>query len=207
MGLFSTKKPKRTLDDIVSVILLEQTQLYQQKSNWGFSLGGNSDGRVIAMDGGQVPAGSILTFSVTFRDGSKEIVKERSGTAKCDRLLQIAMDPSTAPANSNAASEKEYVPFSLEKNQLPNGDYLIGRDIPAGTYDFTWVFGNGMILKFINDHDTTLGATTYFQHMGNKEDYEFRQCLNVKCEQGELLKIKGNIVVQISRSKAIKIDV
>ena len=84
---------------------------------------------------------------------------------------------------------------------------LIGRDIPAGTYDFTCVFGcGGDIMKFENDHDTTLGATTYFQNVGTQYDYESRQCLNVKCTEGELLKIHGNIVVEISKSKKVEID-
>ena len=167
------------------------------------------DSRVIAMDGGNVPAGMEIKFSVTYKNGKKEIVKATSGTELCDQLLQMAIDPvekSTAKPASNAEEPSEYEPVSLGKNQLPNGNYLIGRDIPVGTYDFTWVFGSGDIMKFENDHDTTLGATTYFQHVGTKYDYKYRQCVNVNCKDGELLKINGNVIVSIAKSKKVELE-
>lgn len=200
MGLFNRKTIN--LDEIASVVILEQTQLYKAKSNWGLSFGSTlGDSRVIAMDGGNIPDGMEFKFSVTYMNGKQEIVKAISGTEVCDRLLQMAIDPSPAQA-----SVPEYKSVSLGKNQLPNGDYLIGRDIPVGIYDFTWVFGNGDIMKFANDHDTTLGATTYFQHIGTKHDYEYRQCMNVDCKDGELLKINGNVIVEISKSKKVELE-
>ena len=101
---------------------------------------------------------------------------------------------------------KEYSPVSVGKNELPAGQYIIGKDIPEGTYDFTWVWGNGSIAKYINDHDTTLGASTYFQWMGNTQEYEFRQCINVKCVDGEMLDLSGNMIVRISKSKPIELN-
>ncbi len=151
---------------------------------------------MIAMDGGQVPTGTLITFSVTYQNGEQEIIKEHAGTARCDRLLQLALD-------SNAALRD---PFVLGKNQLPAGSYLVGRDIPAGTFDFTWVFGSGSVTKYKNDRDTTLGACNYFQYMGNQEDYQYRQCLNVECLDGENLVVQGNLVIQISRAKKPQID-
>jgi len=149
-----------------------------------------------------VPAGTKLTFSVTYKDGRQEIIKAVSGTELCDRLLQMALDPAgkKSPGNGN------YVPVELQKNQLPNGSYLIGRDIPAGVYDFTWVFGDGQLSKYKNDHDTTLGACTYFEQVGNQYDYQNRQLLNVDCREGEMLRINGNVIVAISRSKKVELD-
>lgn len=206
MFLFKNRKPKKQWDDIQSVVILEQTQIYKNKQNWGINLGsgGFSDNSVILMDGGQIPAGSIITFSVTYKDGTKEIIKETSGTNKCDKLLQMALDPGSD--KEDVSKNKKYTPVTLQKNQLPAGNYIIGKDIPKGIYDFTWIFGSGMILKFRDEHDTTLGANTYFQHMGNQYDYQFRQCLNVDCADGELLKIDGNIIVEISKSKKVEID-
>ena len=204
MGLFTNKSID--FDKVSSVVILEQTQLYKGNSNWGLSFGSTlGDSRVIAMDGGNVPVGMEIKFSVTYKNGKKEIIKATSGTELCDRLLQMAIDPA-AVAPSGTTTSSEYEPVSLGKNQLPNGDYLIGRDIPAGTYDFTWVFGSGDIMKFMNDHDTTLGATTYFQHVGTKYDYEYRQCLNVDCKDGELLKINGNVIVGIAKSKKVELE-
>lgn len=202
-------KPKHTFDDIVSVVILEQTQLYKNKSNWGLSFGskGLFDTHVIAMDGGQIPDGAIITFSVTYKDGDKEIIKERSGSGRCDRLLQLALEaPAGLSADESQKPATEHIPVELQKNQLPNGSYIIGKDIPVGTFDFTWIFGSGMITKYKNDHDTTLGATTYFQHMGSQYDYQYRQCLNVECAEGEKLVINGNLIVQIARSKQAEID-
>ena len=34
MGLFGNKKSKIDLENIISVVLLEQTQLYGKKNNW-----------------------------------------------------------------------------------------------------------------------------------------------------------------------------
>lgn len=207
MELFSRQREELEFENIVSVVILEQTQLYKKKSNWGFSFGSKSgDGRVIAMDD-NIPSGSEIKFSVTYRNGKKEIVTAMSDTDVCDRLLQLAVDPSSPQIQDT--SEKpvnEYSPVSVGKNELPGGKYIIGKDIPEGTYDFTWVWGNGSISKFKNDHNTTLGATTYFQWMGNTKEYEFRQCINVKCVNGELLDLDGNMIVKISKSKPIELD-
>ena len=193
-------------DEVSSVVILEQTQLYKGESSWGLSFGSTpGDSRVIAMDGGNVPAGMEIKFSVTYKNGKKEIIKAMSGTEICDRLLQLAIDPVTEPS-STVDAPIHYEPVSLRKNQLPNGDYLIGRDIPTGIYDFTWVFGSGTIMKFENDHDTTLGATTYLQNVGNKYEYEYRQWVNVNCKDGELLKIDGNVIVEIAKSKKVELD-
>lgn len=156
---------------------------------------------------GSIPAGSEIKFSVTYRNGKKEIVKVTSGTDVCDRLLQLAVDPSS-PQIQDAADKpvKECPLVLIGKNELPSGQYIIGKDIPEGTYDFTWVWGNGSISKYKNDHDTTLGASTYFQWMGNSQEYEFRQCINVKCINGEMLDLGGNMIVKISKSKPIELD-
>lgn len=207
MGLFSKQRKELDFEDIVSVVILEQTQLYKNKSNWGISFGSTfGDGHVIAMDG-SIPAGSEIKFSVTYKNGKKEIVKAMSGTDVCDRLLQLAVDPSSLQFQDTIDKPaKEYSPVSVEKNELPAGQYIIGKDIPEGTYDFTWVWGNGSISKYKNDHDTTLGASTYFQWMGNTQEYEFRQCINVKCVDGEMLDLGGNMIVRISKSKPIELD-
>ena len=208
MSLFSNKTIN--FAQIQSVVILEQTQLYKGKSNWGMSVDSTlGDSRVIAMDGGNVPVGMEIKFSITYKNGKQEIVKAKSGTELYDRLLQIAIDPqmgNLTESVNNDTSATEYEPVSLGKNQLPNGEYLIGWDIPVRIYDFTWVFGSGDIMKFKNDHDTTLGATTYYEHIGNKYDYEYRQCLNVDCKDGELLRITGNVIVGIARSKKVELE-
>lgn len=204
MGLFGKNREEINFEDIASAVIIEQTQLYRNGSSWGVSLGAHSgDDRIIAMNG-NVPAGLEVKFSVTYKNGTKEIIKAKSGTELCDRLLQIAIDP--APAQSaEQGDDKAYTPVTLGKNQLPAGQYIIGKDIPAGTYDFTWVWGSGSITKF-KSSDTTLKENNYFQWVGNTHSYEARQCINVKCADGEMLEIGGNIIVGISKSKPVELD-
>ena len=206
MGLFGNKKSKIDLENIISVVLLEQTQLYGKKNNWGLSFG-DTFGSPMVMEQ-TVPTGSRLKFSVTYRNGKKEIVEVLSGTAEADALLQKAIDPEISDSSGDIQQKESvpYKPITVQKNQLPTGDYLIGRDIPVGIYDFTWVYGHGVIQKFKNDHDSTLGASTYYENVGAQYDYEYRQCFHVVCEEGELLKITGNLIVEISKSKKIELD-
>jgi len=44
------------------------------------------------------------------------------------------------------------------------------------------------------------------EQVGNKHDYQYRQCLHVQCESGNMLTIGGNLVVEISRSPKLEID-
>lgn len=213
MCLFRRKREKFDITNIISVVVLEKTQYYTDRRNWGLSYGSSwDDSRVFSMKE-TVPAGMEILFSVTYKDGNKETIKAKSGTEKCEKLLQLALDPPIDEMDESYPNEifstesnTEKPIVSVGKNELPPGDYVIGKDIPPGTYDFTWVWGQGAILKFKNEHDTTLGGTTYFQHVGNKEEHESIQCLNVKCIDGELLVISGNVIVKISRSKTIDID-
>ena len=146
MGLFGNKKSKIDLENIISVVLLEQTQLYGKKNNWGLSFG-DTFGAPMVMEQ-TVPTGSRLKFSVTYRNGKKEIVEVLSGTAEADVLLQKAIDPEITDSSGDTQQKESvpYQPITVQKNQLPTGDYLIGRDIPVGIYDFTWVYGHGVLI-------------------------------------------------------------
>lgn len=207
MALFGKKHKDSNQDVIVSAVILEQTQLYKNKSKWGLTFGDTlGDGQVIAMDN-QVPAGMEIKFSVTYKSGRKEIVKVMSGTPECDRLLQLAIDPPNITADNfqtEIADNNGLV--SLKKNQLTNGDYVIGKDIPAGNYDLTWVWGEATVTKYKDSKGNTLGDLNYIQHIGNKYDYQYRQCLNIPCSEGEVLKLQGNVIVEISKAKPVEIE-
>ena len=125
-----------------------------------------------------------------------------------DRLLQMALDPDkrSAPAGGldgrsgqNAVSAEGKPLIKLGKNQLPQGRYIIGRDLPEGTFDFTWVWGDGYISLYKTDESTTLGDNLYHENVGVAHEYQYRQCLHLQCTAGNMLIIGGNLVVEISR--------
>lgn len=210
MNIFNNKKIN--IDDIVNVVILEQTQNYRTRTKSGLVFGNsilNPD--VVFMDGNSEPTGVTYTFSATYKDGKKEIIKADSGTDKCDMLLQKAMDgdSSNIPSvsddqNSQQKSNNEPAP-ERKKNQLPRGIYVIGEDIPSGTYDFHHVWGYGSLQKY-KGGDTTLGSSNLFEWIGDTEKHERRDCINVKCVDGEHLHVDGNLVVEIKRSTPVEID-
>ncbi len=201
MGLF--KKQDIIFENISSVVILEQTQNYSRsKAKAGLVFGEsilNPD--VVFMDGNSEPSGCTYTFSVTYKDGKKDIVKADSGTGACDRLLQIAMD---MPTETAEMAKQERAPV-LKKNQLPQGIYKIGEDVPPGTYDFHLVWGNGRI-EIYKAEETILGNLSFGEWVGNKQEYEKPDCINVRCDDGWFLHITGNIVIEIEKSKSIQID-
>lgn len=204
MGIFG--KRKIHIEDIVSVVLLEQTQNYSKRTRSGLVFGNsifNPD--VVLMDGNAEPTGATYTFSVTLKDGSKDIVKADSGTAICDRLLQMALDgESVIPMDNEQLSKDKKAP-ELQKNQLPQGVYKVGRDIPVGVFDFHHVWGNGRIHVY-KAEETILRNLTFGDYIGDTYEYEKMDCINVICENGCYVHISGNLIVSISRSKDIELD-
>jgi hypothetical protein len=214
MGLFATllslifKDEEIDYSEIKSVMVIDITQLYTTKYNYGYSSGWKwGDGRSIMMPS-EVPDGGQYTFSVTFKDGSKKIIKARSDTEKCNRLLQFVYDPpgkeksSTSQLQIEDKENKNHYPV-LGKNQLPNGIYVIGKDIPPGTYDFKCIWGDCYLVK-IGKGETDWNCTNYYECIG--ADSETRVCLNVTCEEGEKIKVDGNAILEISKSKPVEID-
>ena len=213
MGIFSRNQGEKH-NNITSVVLIEQTQKYKNKTSWGLSFSNSAFGDPIAMSQ-TVPDGTELTFSITYRNGRKKILKVMSGSAMADRLLQMALDPDkrNAPAGGlegssgqNAASAEGKPLIKLGKNQMPQGRYIIGRDLPEGTFDFTWVWGEGYLSLYKTDENTTLGNNLYLENVGVAHEYQYRQCLHLQCTAGNMLIIDGNLVVEISRSPKLKID-
>lgn len=206
MGLFG-KKRDIDLSNVVSVVILEQTQNYKKgKARAGLSFGDsvlNPD--VIFMEGGSEPDGCTYTFSVTFMDGRKEIMKADSGTPLCDGLLQKAIDGDNIIQEQAPQGKKPEKAPELKKNQLPQGIYKIGQDIPAGTYDFHLVWGNGRI-EIYTAEETILGNLSFGEWVGDKQEYEKPDCINVRCDDGWFLYVTGNLIVEILKSKQIQID-
>ena len=195
-------------------MLIEQTQKYKNKTSWGLSFSNSAFGDPIAMSQ-TVPDGTELIFSITYKNGRKKILKVMSGTAMADRLLQMALDPYKGNASAdrigaksgqNAASAEGKPLIKLGKNQLPQGRYIIGNNLPEGTFDFTWVWGDGYLSLYKTDENTTLGNNLYHENVGVAHEYQYRQCLHLQCTAGNMLIIGGNLVVEISRTPKLEIN-
>ena len=70
MGIFSRNQGENR-NNITSVVLIEQTQKYKNKTSWGLSFSNSAFGDPIAMSQ-TVPDGTELTFSITYRNGRKK---------------------------------------------------------------------------------------------------------------------------------------
>lgn len=239
MGFFGYSQTE--LNRIASVIILNTTNLYRRTTRWGLNFSNSSPfGDPFVMDGGTEPDGAETTFSITYKSGRKEIVKQKSGTKKYDQLMQLALDPPSGDSGAggfnilneiiealtpgtyfnkththnqtdlpvNAApptSPPPYQPVKAGKNELPGGKYVIGQDIPPGAYDFTWVWGSPFFKKY-KSTDLIPKNINYTQYIGAQHEYEYRQLLHIQCEQGELIDLDGNVIVKISRSPEIQLD-
>lgn len=200
------------IDDVESVVIIEQTQNYKNKSKAGLLFGDNLfNPNVLFMDGNSEPTGSVYTFSVTLKNGEKKIVKERSGTTMCDELLQKALDPEYLSETDNQQVKETNITQpqpptrapELKKNQLPQGEYKIGVDIPEGRFDFHLEWGDGVIS--IYDSKGQNGKLIFYEFMGNGPIRKL-DCVNLECQEGWYLYLEGNVIVSISRSKQVEID-
>lgn len=164
----------------------------------------------------KVPSHVEIRFLVTFTDNTQQEISVVEGTPRCDSILAhvdvpLKKDdmllhpvPTYLIEKSNSRPEKHFPP-ELKKNQLGANVYIIGKDIPPGIYDFLWVWGDGSILVS-KDETTLLGASKFFKWVGNRYDYEQRQCMNVVCDTGNYLHVQGNLIVEIRKSKPVEID-
>lgn len=173
---------------------------------------------VIATCMGKVNCGAAwndtrILFVVKLEDGSAQLIQVREGSQESLKLLELSGEAakgrtqlvSVPKSQGNNTSVK---PYPLGKNELPQGSYLIGRDIPAGTYDFFVVYGFGgkFDIGKYDANDKVIDGTWNFFWVGKKEDYEKRELIHIQCKEGYTLKISGNVILKIARSQPVKID-
>ena len=123
-------------------------------------------------------------------------------------LFRAGNRSATSTAAVPTTTPRNVEPYHLGRNELPQGTYLIGRDIPPGTYDFFVVYGDGgkLDLSKIGEDGKIINVTWKFYWVGLKESYEKREVLHVLCEEGYTLKIKGNVILKIAKSQDVYID-
>ncbi len=153
-----------------------------------------------------------LLFVVRLNDGSAQLIQSREGSKESLKLLQLSEDTANgtvaAPAPQAPAVSRPVEPYKLKKNELPQGKYEIGRDIPPGMYDFHVVYGQGGkfdIAKYDADGKIIDGTWDFFW-VGLKEEYEHRELIHVNCQAGYTISISGNVVLKIAKSQQVQID-
>lgn len=154
-----------------------------------------------------------MLFVVRLNDGSVQLIQVKEGSSPSLKLLQLSEDTANgyvqpAPPPKPQVSSEPAKPYQLGKNELPQGSYLIGRDIPTGTYDFFVMYGNGGcfdLAKYDKNDEIVNGTWTTFW-IGLKEDYEKRELIHIECKEGYTIKIRGNVILKIARSQQVKID-
>lgn len=138
--------------------------------------------------------GSQYTISPLDNDSNAQAIRQ-------DDCKKANLEPQ---AQQNEISRSPT--YEVKKNELPQGKYLIGKDIPAGSYDFTLVWGTGGSLLLSVNGETNIGSLEFYEHLGTKYEYEKIFCLNVNCSEGRYLIVQGNIAVKIAKSKPLQID-
>lgn len=227
------KDEKIRYDDIEKVVIVKQEKVNKKFEYKFWDIFTNPE--AMDAFANPKPDGIMYTFKITFKDHSKMTAWAKSGTEACDKLLDLAsttrgdysasgsnnsfsklssnFGSSTANTNNksfdlnlnNNSSIKVVGVPKLGRNELPQGVYIIGKDIPPGTYDFQFVWGHG-IISLYSAKEFTLGNEKFSQWVGNKESYEMTACVNVKCEEGWYLHVQGNLIVKISKSQKPIID-
>ncbi len=106
------------IDDVESVVIIEQTQNYKNKSKAGLLFGENLfNPNVLFMDGNSEPAGSTYTFSVTFKNGEKKIVKERSGTQNVNYVFEKWKTVKAGENDDNLQDVNPAADIDIESNK------------------------------------------------------------------------------------------
>ena len=112
----------------------------------------------------------------------------------------------TAPAmrrgKAQTGSAESYL---LKPNELPQGVYQIGQDIPAGTYDLFVTYGEGKVDLRQYVDGKAIDGTWEFYHVGRKEKYQHPELVHLSCREGYTLKIEGNVVLKIVPSRPVQI--
>ena len=153
-----------------------------------------------------------VEFDVVYKEGGTRRIIAQENSKKYKRLMECvertkqvaAYKPKKAePRKVEESAAKTPAIVEVQKNQLTQGVYAIGKDIPAGRYDFVCVWGDGRILKYPNNE---LKDYNFAEWIGFDKSYHTDTCIGIACADGEYLQINGNIIVEIRKSKEIVID-
>lgn len=149
-----------------------------------------------------IPLAIIGIFKWLFSGSSrnKSTPQESSESSSANSLC--ISEPSRF---SNINSKEAY---KLNNNNLTQGKYIIGKDIPVGVYDFFVVYGNGGKFDIAKYDDTgkIIDGTWTFYWVGLQQSYEKTELIHIDCKEGYIVKISGNVILRIVESQAVQIE-
>ncbi len=196
---------------IVSAEVVERTQVMREEyRHSGFSIGTRGGGRMY-WHVKNVPSHIEVKLNVVYENGNRSQLTLTEGSGRYNRIMaqcekRKEVPTKVAPVLDTPPEASEKVDFvEVQTNQLVAGVYIIGEAIPEGNYDFRWVLGSGTIYKYIND-TTDYSSSNLSKWMGNSKNPEERLLVNVICKKGEYLHVNDNLIVEIRRSKPVKIE-
>lgn len=208
--IFTSHATRKEDDKIVSVDVMQRTQMTrEQYQHSGFSVGLRGNPR-FHWRVKNVPTHVEATVEVVYEDGKHRQLTLIEGSERYNRIFhqcekRSASPVENLPSHDNKPDDNKKVEYiEIQTNQLVQGVYVIGEVIPEGNYDFRWVWGNGCVKKYADQ--TTSKGSNLFVWVGNKYDYESQIIVNVVCKSGECLRIEGNVIVEIRKSKPVQID-
>ena len=83
---------------------------------------------------------------------------------------------------------------AVSEIELSTGNYIVDRDIVAGTYDIIWVSGSGNLVT--RNANGRLGVNEIF---GDRTDRQIREFKNVILESGGSIEISSALTVKFVR--------
>lgn len=196
---------------IVSAEVIDRIQVMTERCREsGFSLGLNGNPRMYwSID--DVPSHVNAKVAVVYENGKRRVLTLTEGSDRYNRIMAICQKRKEVPCEvvptvkvkEPKTTKVDYI--DVKTNQLVAGVYVIGELIPEGNYDLRLVWGDGKVSKY-TDSTTTLGANNFSQWLGTTHDYEKQVVVNLVCKTGEYLHIKGNLIVEIRKSKPVVLD-
>lgn len=149
-----------------------------------------------------IPLAIIGIFKWLFASSSRTKNTSQGPSKSNSTNSQCISNPSRC---SNIDSKETY---KLNNNELTQGKYIIGKDIPVGVYDFFVIYGSGGKFDIAKYDDTgkIIDGTWTFYWVGLQQSYEKAELLHIDCKEGYTVKISGNVILRIAKSQVVRIE-
>lgn len=217
------------IDNVLSVKILEMTQIYEERKRENQSVG--SVGALwdknfkpvysTTYTTETVPVGVEYSFSITWKDNTSSVLRFMSGTPECDRLLQfIENNEEEKIKKEEAAKKRQNQQLAIKRESedssrkrmndkgekivhLMSGRYEVGVEFPEGFYEF-WSE---------NTNEINCDSVSVYTKKDAKENDSCKLCHTfqnhgpgvVRLDKGDILRVEGSSVY-VKKAKPISFD-